>query len=93
MLSNPHRRPITAVIQRSCARAALAVLFTLSVSPAQASPIPNQPTPSTSAGSCPLARVGTQFVRCDNLTGAGVRAPQWIPELASVPATQEIDHC
>lgn len=30
-------------------------------------------------GHCPLARVGTQFVKCDNLTGNGVRAPGWIP--------------
>lgn len=32
-------------------------------------------------GSCPLARVGTQLVRCDNLTGNGVNAPLWVPEL------------
>lgn len=29
---------------------------------------------------CPLERIGTQLVRCDNLTGAGVQAPAWIPE-------------
>lgn len=29
---------------------------------------------------CPLERIGTQLVRCDNLTGAGVDAPSWIPE-------------
>ncbi|MHC6591289.1 hypothetical protein [Arthrobacter sp. C152] len=29
---------------------------------------------------CPLERIGTQLVRCDNLTGAGVSAPFWIPE-------------
>ena len=29
---------------------------------------------------CWLARVGTQFVRCDNLTGNAVRAPRWVPE-------------
>ncbi|MHC6230000.1 hypothetical protein ACX5I6_09905 [Arthrobacter sp. MMS24-T111] len=29
---------------------------------------------------CPLERIGTQLVRCDNLTGAGVAAPFWIPE-------------
>ena len=29
---------------------------------------------------CPLERIGTQLVRCDNLTGAGVPAPYWIPE-------------
>lgn len=33
-----------------------------------------------SSGHCPLTRVGTQFVRCDNLTGAGVPAPPWVPE-------------
>ncbi|MGO4237237.1 hypothetical protein [Pseudarthrobacter sp. YAF2] len=29
---------------------------------------------------CALTRIGTQLVRCDNLTGAGVTAPLWIPE-------------
>lgn len=33
------------------------------------------PTPT----SFPLSRVGTQFLRCDNLTGEGVSAPVWIP--------------
>ena len=28
---------------------------------------------------CTLARVGTQFVKCDDLTGNGVSAPGWIP--------------
>ena len=26
-----------------------------------------------------LQRVGTQLVRCDNLTGNGVQAPRWMP--------------
>ena len=30
-------------------------------------------------GHCSLARVGTQFVKCDDLTGNGVSAPSWIP--------------
>lgn len=30
--------------------------------------------------SCPLTRVGTQLVRCDNLTGHGVPAPLWVRE-------------
>jgi hypothetical protein len=30
-------------------------------------------------GHCTLARVGTQYVKCDNLTGNGVPAPSWIP--------------
>lgn len=29
---------------------------------------------------CALTRIGTQFVRCDDLTGAGVPAPSWVPE-------------
>lgn len=29
---------------------------------------------------CPLRRLGTQLVRCDLLTGAGVAAPAFIPE-------------
>ena len=28
---------------------------------------------------CLLQRVGTQYVRCDNLTGNGVPAPAWVP--------------
>jgi hypothetical protein len=31
------------------------------------------------AESCPH-RIGTQFVRCDDLTGLGVRAPFFVPE-------------
>jgi hypothetical protein len=31
----------------------------------------------------PLRRIGTQLVRCDKLTGSGVRARSWIPELTS----------
>lgn len=38
----------------------------------------NQPTtPRNEGANCPLQRVGTQFVRCDNLTGNGVPAPAW----------------
>jgi hypothetical protein len=29
---------------------------------------------------CSLARVGTQYVQCDNNTGNGVPAPAWVPE-------------
>lgn len=29
---------------------------------------------------CELTRVGSQFVRCDNLTGAGVPAPEWVSQ-------------
>ena len=30
---------------------------------------------------CPLRRIDRRLVRCDNLTGAGVAAPLFIPEL------------
>lgn len=29
-------------------------------------------------GGCPLRRLDRQLVRCDDLTGAGVRAPRWV---------------
>ncbi len=29
---------------------------------------------------CWLSRVGTQFVRCDNLTGDAVPAPRWVAQ-------------
>jgi len=34
----------------------------------------------TTYADCPLERIGSQLVRCDNLTGAGAPAPAWIPE-------------
>ena len=37
-------------------------------------------TTATMPGGCPLERVGTQFVRCDDLTGNGVPAPGFVPE-------------
>ena len=30
---------------------------------------------------CPLRRIDRQLVRCDNLTGAGVPTPLFVPEL------------
>ena len=33
----------------------------------------------TSSHHCLLERVGTQYVRCDDLTGNGVPAPVWVP--------------
>jgi hypothetical protein len=40
----------------------------------------SEPNVPASYADCPLERIGTQLVRCDNLTGAGVDAPFWIPE-------------
>ncbi len=42
---------------------------------------PVKPRFSSADNNCPLQRVGTQFVRCDNLTGAGHLAPAWVPQL------------
>jgi hypothetical protein len=46
--------------------------------PGQISTKAQQSTPPDDGANCPLRRVGTQFVRCDNLTGNGVPAPAWI---------------
>lgn len=65
---------------------ALSAIFVAgaAVSPAAAIQDPGTPVakpgPSAQPTNCPLTRVGVQFVRCDNLTGAGVSAPEWIPE-------------
>ena len=71
--------------------AGLAAALTLGIlihatGPAAAIPDPGPVQPATSSvhrtGDCPLERVGHQLVRCDDLTGAGVRAPAWVPERA-----------
>src|SRR5262245_9457660 len=41
------------------------------------------PMASNGYRDCPLRRLGTQFVRCDVLTGAGAQAPLWVPEYES----------
>jgi hypothetical protein len=50
---------------------------------ATASPPPDSSQAVAFGNDCPLQRVGTQFIRCDNLTGAGVQAPSSIPEMTS----------
>ena len=37
------------------------------------------PAGATATVGCPLRRIGDQLVRCDDLTGAGVTAPLWVP--------------
>ena len=76
---------ITSTHLRAGSAIAIAAILASTVSPAGAV---NQPDVVRSAsisalgsGNCPLDRVGTQYVRCDNLTGAGVPAPSWVPEL------------
>jgi len=75
------------------ARRGVATIFAITlVAASQAAPAAARPdpgpkrTPTESvhrAPNCLLERVGTQFVRCGELTGAGVPAPKWIPEYGS----------
>jgi hypothetical protein len=54
--------------------------------PAAARPDDGMPGPPRvvvveSQRNCPLRRLDRQLVRCDNLTGDGIAAPLFIPEL------------
>ena len=71
-----HRRRISAI------GAGVVLLLSGWLPVATASP-PDPPHGTAFAAGCPLRRIDTQLVRCDNLTGSGVRAPSWIPELTS----------
>jgi hypothetical protein len=66
----------------SAAAAAATIIAGLAATPATARPDPGEPVQVRfSYDNCLLSRVGTQLVRCDNLTGGGVPAPLWVPEL------------
>jgi hypothetical protein len=67
----------------SAAAAAATIIAGLAAIPATARPDPGEPVQVrfSSDWNCPLNRIDTQLVRCDNLTGAGVTAPSWVPEL------------
>ena len=76
---------------RTAGAIATALLLASATSPAGAS---SQSAPQSAsitalgAGNCALARVDTHFARCDYLTGAGVPAPVWVPEVAGGATTQ-----
>jgi hypothetical protein len=61
-----------------------ALVIALGALPAAARQDPGPVVPekqaSTATYVCALQRVGTQFVRCDDLTGNGVPAPGWVDE-------------
>ncbi|WP_438855531.1 hypothetical protein [Agromyces sp. M3QZ16-3] len=80
-------RTTTTALTSALVVSAAALLSALTAAPAIARPEPApEPTPTVVSvqvaddDRCPLRRVGTQFVRCDDLTGAGVPAPSWIPQ-------------
>ncbi|GAA2015670.1 hypothetical protein [Microbacterium ulmi] len=65
---------------------AAVLVGSLSAAPAaSARPEPQPATGSTRQYGpyCSMERIGTQYVRCDDLTGAGVPAPSWIHEQTS----------
>lgn len=76
--------------RRSAVAAFAIALLAATQAPALAAPDggpPMSPTPGD-ADSCPLERIGTQLVKCDLLTGAGVPASEWVPEYGStIPLT------
>lgn len=71
----------------------IALVTAMNVSSASAFPDPGEPGApgpghqtsaphrvATTSGVRLLERIGTEFVRGDDLTGAGVSAPSWVPE-------------
>jgi len=72
---------------RVSAIAAVTILLATASSPAAAytPPPPAVGTTVTVVDGlhCPLQRIGIQYVRCDDLTGAGRAAPEWVPEQTS----------
>jgi hypothetical protein len=73
----------TVLARYSAVAAAATLLAGLAAAPATARPDPGEPVQiqdSSGYPNCPLSRIGTQFVRCDYLTGAGVPAPAFVPE-------------
>ena len=73
---------------------AAALVLLIGATPAAARPDAGTPvtsaasaTTSTDDGRCPLQRIGTQLVRCDNLTGNGVAAPGGVKARSSATST------
>lgn len=73
-------RQLPRVISTSAAALFLGAALTTAAAPATAALDPGPPVErERTSGSCSLERVGTQFVRCDDLTGNGTPAPSFIP--------------
>ena len=91
LLSTPEE--VAVMIKTSVSRIATALALSAAMAcvgalPAAARPDDGRSRPGTppvvilfSDQNCPLRRMDRQLVRCDNLTGAGVPAPLFIPEL------------
>jgi hypothetical protein len=74
-------------LARAAATAGLAALLVIGgASSTSARPDPGEPPWALQAfpdDNCALRRIGTHLVRCDSLTGAGVRAPSSIPKFGT----------
>lgn len=75
-------------VRIATAAAILILLAGSAAVPAAAHPLDPDPPIATrkitvpdSPSRCPLLRIDRQLVRCDYLTGAGVPAPLFVPEL------------
>lgn len=75
---------VHSMLSRPAAGALLSLLILTSAAPTAAA----RPDPGDTGADpidlhqyCPLMRVDTQLIRCDDLTGAGVPAPLFIPGL------------
>ena len=67
-------------IRGAASAAVLVFLFAAGSRAASAIPEPGPSRPSVHPQeNCPLERIGSQLVRCDNLTGAGAHAPWNVP--------------
>ena len=78
------RTTITTATATILVTSAAALLTGIAAAPALAIPDPGQWPAGhmrlVDQDRCDLQRVGTQFVKCDILTGDGVAAPDYIPE-------------
>ena len=71
----------TRIIRNVAPIAAALIVIGLGATPSLARPDPgNDIDRANHVGERVLERVGTQRIRCDNLTGNGVPAPSYIPE-------------
>ena len=87
--TSPRLRPFSQVLTPAAAAALILIGLTATPSSARQDPGPAT-THSSSHDPCPLRRLGTHFVRCDNLTGNGVEAPGWIPRADSAGPTHDV---
>ncbi len=72
------------VARCTAAAATTTVIAGMAAFPAGARPDqgdPISPRFSSYDNNRPLTRIGTQLTRGDDLTGGGVKAPLWVPEL------------